>query len=89
MPPQTGNQSYHVTGSTRSSMPMNDFGILNVSSSQPVIVLTGGLGNAATVCFKRLSSMHTSKCDQPYTTARLRPFASSDLPSDVLGVLAP
>ena len=31
-----------------------------------VLSLTGGLGNAATVCYKRLASMLASKRDQPY-----------------------
>ena len=33
-----------------------------------VLSLTGGLGNAATVCFKRLASMFATKRDQPYST---------------------
>ena len=28
--------------------------------------LTGGLGNAATVCYKRLASLFSSKREQPY-----------------------
>ena len=33
-----------------------------------VLSLTGGLGNAATLCFKRLASMLATKRDQPYST---------------------
>ena len=33
-----------------------------------VMSFTGGLGNAATVCYKRLASMLSSKRDRPYSS---------------------
>ena len=33
-----------------------------------VMSLTGGLGNVATVCYKRLASMLSSKRDRPYSS---------------------
>ena len=33
-----------------------------------VMSLTGGLGNAATVCYKRIPSLLSSKWDQPYSS---------------------
>ena len=39
------------------------------SSFTPLVLsLTGGLGKAATVCYKRLASMLSSKHDQPYSS---------------------
>ncbi len=73
MPPRIGNPSPPATCRKHENIKKRAYEqrvreIERGSSTPLVLSLTEGLGNAATVCFKRLASMLATKRDQPYST---------------------
>ena len=60
-PPATENTKHHIR-----TYEQRVRDVEHGSFTPLVMFLTGGLGNAATVCYKRLASLLSSKQEQPY-----------------------